>query len=60
MVSFLGFHDQITPKHASWLNMAEIEISVMNKQCLKNRYLPSVEVLTSEVREWELQRNLPY
>lgn len=49
---------QYTPKHASWLNMAEIEISVLNKQCLKDRYLPSAEVLTSEVHEWELQRNL--
>lgn len=48
---------QYTPKHASWLNMAEIEISVLSKQCL-NRYLPSIELLASEVLEWEQQRNL--
>ncbi len=49
---------QYTPKHASWLNMAEIEISVLNKECLNNRYLPTMEVLKSEVLAWEQQRNL--
>lgn len=49
---------QYTAKHASWLNMAEIEISVLNKQCLKNQYLQSIELLTNEVFEWEHQRNL--
>ena len=49
---------QYTPKHASWLNMAEIEISVLTKQCLKDRYLPSIEVLMSEILAWEQQRNL--
>jgi transposase len=49
---------QYTPKHASWLNMAEIEISVLNKQCLQGRYISSSEILESEVLTWELQRNL--
>jgi transposase len=49
---------QYTPKHASWLNMAEIEISVLNKECLNNRYLPTIELLKDEVLAWELQRNL--
>lgn len=37
-----------TPKHASWLNMAEIEIGVMNRQCIGGR-LPSEAILMSEV-----------
>ena len=49
---------QYTPKHASWLNMAEIEISVLNKECLNNRYLSTMEVLEDEVLAWEQQRNL--
>ena len=49
---------QHTPKHASWLNMAEIEISVLTKQCLHNRYLSSVEQLRREIFMWEQQRNL--
>lgn len=49
---------QYTPKHASWLNMAEIEISVLNKQCLYDRYLPTVEILENNVYDWEVRRNL--
>jgi hypothetical protein len=49
---------QYTPKHASWLNMAEIEISVLNKECLNNRYLPTIELLKDEVLAWEQHRNL--
>jgi len=45
-----------TPKHASWLNMAEIEIGIMNRQCLDRR-LDDLEVTAREVRAWELQRN---
>jgi len=37
-----------TPKHASWLNMAEIEIGILNRQCLDRR-LPSADVLAAEV-----------
>jgi len=46
-----------TPKHASWLNMAEIEIGVMDRQCL-NRRLPSETMMQTEVAAWEHQRNL--
>lgn len=45
-----------TPKHASWLNMAEIEIGVMNKQCLDRR-IGSWDLLTSELKAWENNRN---
>jgi hypothetical protein len=50
----LEFHS--TPKHGSWLNMAEIELSVINRQCL-NRCIPSQAVLTRETETWALQRN---
>jgi hypothetical protein len=45
-----------TPKHASWLNMAEIEIGIMNRQCLHRR-LDSLDEVTQEVAAWERQRN---
>jgi hypothetical protein len=45
-----------TPKHASWLNMAEIEIGIMNRQCL-NRRIDDIAVMTSEIAAWESQRN---
>ena len=45
-----------TPKHASWLNMAEIEIGIMERQCTGRR-LPSEEFLRDEVQQWEQQRN---
>lgn len=50
----LEFH--YTPKHASWLNMAEIEISVLNRQCL-NRRLYNAQVLGQEIAAWEAKRN---
>lgn len=50
----LEFH--YTPKHASWLNMAEIEIGNMNQQCLDRR-IPSKEFLITELSHWEKQRN---
>jgi len=50
----LEFH--YTPKHASWLNMAEIEISVLDRQCLDRR-LPELTLVRSEVAAWEDQRN---
>ena len=46
-----------TPKHASWLNMVEIEIGVMVSQCLDRR-IPTKELLVKEVRAWEKRRNL--
>lgn len=45
-----------TPKHGSWLNIAEIELSAMTRQCL-NRRIPDRATLTSEVAAWEQERN---
>ena len=45
-----------TPKHGSWLNMAEIELSVLSRQCL-NRRLPDQPTLQHEISAWETQRN---
>ena len=45
-----------TPKHASWLNMAEIEIGVLQSQCL-NRRLDNADWLRSEIRACEERRN---
>ena len=45
-----------TPKHGSWLNMAEIELSVLARQCL-NRRIPDREALAGEVSAWEEERN---
>jgi len=45
-----------TPKHGSWLNMAEIELSVLSRQCLDRR-IPDFAALESEVAVWEEQRN---
>jgi len=50
----LEFH--YVPKHASWLNMVEIEIGVLRTQCLDRR-IPTREILESEIRAWECQRN---
>jgi hypothetical protein len=50
----LEFH--YTPKHASWLNMVEIEFSVLFGQCLDRR-IPDVETLTAEIAAWQQQRN---
>jgi len=46
----------LTPKHGSWLNMAEIEIGVMNRQCLDRR-IDEKRFLTDEVGAWEEDRN---
>jgi hypothetical protein len=45
-----------TPKHGSWLNMAEIELSVLARQCLRQR-IPDGAALATEVAAWELRRN---
>ena len=45
-----------TPKHASWLDMAETELSVLGRQCLDRR-IPDRETLTREVVAWEKNRN---
>lgn len=45
-----------TPKHGSWLNMAEIELSVLSRQCLDRR-IPDKTVLSREVAAWQKERN---
>jgi hypothetical protein len=50
----IEFH--YTPKHGSWLNMAETEIGIMNRQCLDRR-LDSPEQIASEIAAWEHRRN---
>jgi transposase len=50
----LEFH--YTPKHASWLNMVEIELSVLSRQCLERR-IPDAERLAREMGAWEQERN---
>jgi hypothetical protein len=45
-----------TPKHGSWLNMAETELSVLSRQCLDRR-IESKSLLSQEVAAWEQQRN---
>lgn len=45
-----------TPKHGSWLNMAEIELNVLIGQCL-NRRIAEIKVMRSEVKAWESARN---
>jgi hypothetical protein len=46
-----------TPKHGSWLNIAEIEINIMTTQCL-NRRIDNIETLRSELASWETGRNM--
>lgn len=45
-----------TPKHGSWLNIAEIELSVLSSQCLDRR-IPDIETLSGEVEKWCEDRN---
>lgn len=45
-----------TPKHGSWLNIAEIELSVMSRQCLDRR-IATITSLRTELSAWELARN---
>ena len=54
LVEKLEFH--YTPKHGSWLNMAEIELSILQRQCLKRR-IADEETLKHEIEAWEQQRN---
>jgi transposase len=44
-----------TPKHGSWLNMAEIELSILSRQCL-NRRVPDFETLRREAQAWQARR----
>ena len=45
-----------TPKHGSWLNIAEIELSALSRQCLGRR-IPDIETLREETAAWEHRRN---
>ena len=49
-------HFHYTPKHASWLNMAEIEIGILSRQCLDRR-ISDRELLRTEVDAWQFDRN---
>lgn len=50
----LEFH--FTPKHGSWLNIAEIELNILNRQCLSRR-TDSLDFLRKELTAWESDRN---
>ena len=54
-VKRLEFH--YTPKHGSWLNIAENELSAMTRQCLSNRRIGSREELQKETAAWAASRN---
>jgi DDE superfamily endonuclease len=54
LVEKLEWH--FTPKHGSWLNVAEMELSVLARQCLDRR-IPDLTALRSEVAAWETTRN---
>ncbi len=45
-----------TPKHGSWLDMAEIELSILQRDCL-NRHIATKELLASEISAWQTKRN---
>jgi len=47
-----------TPKHGSWLNIAEIELSSLELQCLGKRRIPSIDLLNAELDAWSTNRNL--
>ena len=51
----LEFH--FTPKHGSWLNMAEIELAILSRQCLKQR-IPHQDALSYQTRSCTVQRNI--
>jgi transposase len=46
-----------TPKHGSWLNQAEIELSLISRQCLGSRRIPTLNQLASSVRSWSAEAN---
>ena len=54
LVRMLEFH--YTPKHGSWLNIAEIELSVLSRECLARR-IPTADVLAAEVAIYQRRRN---
>ena len=54
ILSHVQFH--YTPKHASWLNMAEIELSILGRQCLNQR-ISGVPILKHHLKAWQARRN---
>lgn len=50
------FEFHYTPKHASWLNIAECELSALSRQCL-NRRIADREILSRQIRAWQRERN---
>jgi len=55
IVQRIEFHH--TPKHGSWLNIAECELSAMTSQCIKNRRFSTIELLIKETQEWAEKTN---
>ena len=55
IVQKIEFH--YTPKHGSWLNIAECELSAMTSQCVKNRRFDNIEFLTQETQAWAKKTN---
>ena len=51
------FEFHYTPKHGSWLDIAEIELSALSKQCLGKRRIDNIEELNSELKLWHSDRN---
>ena len=51
------FEIHYTPKHGSWLDIAEIELSALSKQCLGNRRIDNLEDLNSDLEKWHTDRN---
>ena len=47
-----------TPKHGSWLNIAEIELSALAVQCLGKRRIPDIDILNTEMSVWHSERNV--
>jgi len=54
-VKRLEFH--YTPKHGSWLNISENELSAMTRQCLKDRKIGDIETLREETQAWSNYQN---
>ena len=46
-----------TPKHGSWLNQAEIELSLVSRQCLGTRRIPKLDLLAASIRAWNARAN---
>ncbi len=55
-VSLKGWRYIYTPKHGSWLDVAEIEMNVMTRQCLFRR-IAEIGLLCNELSAWEAERN---